>query len=62
MNLIFDFFRTTFMGEFQTTMTGDRIAIGLLVSFFLSLFILFVYQKRPLTKLFWTSLKVLLPW
>ena len=44
MNLIFDFFRTTFMSEFQTTMTGDRIAIGLLVSFFLSLFILFVYR------------------
>lgn len=44
MNLIVDFFRTTFMSEFQTTMTGDRIAIGLLVSFFLSLFILFVYR------------------
>ena len=44
MNQIFDFFRTTFMSEFQTTMTGDRIAIGLLVSFFLSLFILFVYR------------------
>lgn len=44
MNQILDFFRDTFMSEFQTTMTGDRIAIGLLVSFFLSLFILFVYR------------------
>lgn len=44
MNYIVDFFRTTFLNEFQTTMTGDRIAIGLLVSFFLSLFILFVYR------------------
>ena len=44
MNLIFDFFRTTFTSEFQTTMTGDRIAIGLLVPFFLSLFILCVYR------------------
>lgn len=44
MNFILDFFRSTFESEFQTTMTGDRIAIGLLVSFLLSLFILFVYR------------------
>ncbi len=44
MNLIFDFFRSTFESEFQTTMTGDRIATGLLVSFFLSLFVIFVYH------------------
>ena len=44
MDLILDFFRTTFESEFQTAMTGDRIAIGLLVSFFLSLYILFVYR------------------
>lgn len=44
MKFIIDFFRTTFESEFQTTMTGDRIAIGLLVSFALSLFILGVYR------------------
>ncbi len=44
MNLILDFFRSTFESEFQTTMTGDRIAIGLIVSFLLSLYILFVYR------------------
>ena len=44
MDQIINFFRDTFMSEFQTTMTGDRIAIGLLVSFFLSLYILMVYR------------------
>jgi len=44
MNLIFDFFQTTFQNEFQTTMTGDRIASGLLVSFFLTLLITLVYR------------------
>ncbi|MBR5295254.1 MAG: DUF4956 domain-containing protein [Clostridia bacterium] len=44
MNLILDFFRTTFESEFQTMMNGERIAIGLLVSFFLSLYIIFVYR------------------
>lgn len=44
MDQILNFFRDTFTGEFQTTMTGDRIAIGLLVSFFLSLYILLVYR------------------
>ena len=44
MDLILDFFRTSFESEFQTTMTGDRIAIGLLISFLLSLYILFVYR------------------
>ena len=44
MNLIFDFFRNTFEGEFRSVMMGDRIAIGLLVSFFLSLYVIFVYR------------------
>ncbi len=44
MTQILDFFKTTFESEFQTTMTGDRIAIGLLVSFFLCLFLLLVYR------------------
>ncbi len=63
MNLIFDFFRTTFENEFQTTMTGDRIAIGLLVSFFLSLYIIliyrFTYQGIALNKNFTFSLLLL---
>lgn len=44
MTQILDFFRTTFESEFHTTMTGDRIAISLLVSFVLSLFVLLVYR------------------
>lgn len=44
MNHILSFFQSTFQNEFQTTMTGDRIAIGLLVSFFLTLYIVFVYK------------------
>ncbi|MBE6712641.1 MAG: DUF4956 domain-containing protein [Ruminococcaceae bacterium] len=44
MNQIIDFFRTTFESELQTTMSLDRIAIGLLVSFFLSLYILLIYR------------------
>lgn len=44
MNIVLEFFKTTFEDEFQTTMTGDRIAIGLLISFFLSLFIVLVYK------------------
>ncbi len=44
MNIILDFFKDTFLNEFQTTMTGDRIATGLLVSFFVTLFILLVYR------------------
>ncbi len=44
MNIVFDFFRTTFENEFQSTMTGDRIATGLLVSFFLSLYVIMVYR------------------
>ena len=37
-----EFLKDTFFNEFETTMTGDRIAIGLLVSFFLSQ----VYKER----------------
>ncbi len=44
MDLIVNFFRDTFMSEFQTTMTGERIAIGLLVSFSLTLYVLLVYR------------------
>ncbi len=44
MQTVIDFFKDTFMNEFQTTMRGDRIAIGLLVSFFLSLFVILVYR------------------
>lgn len=44
MNIVLDFFKTTFSNEFQTTMTGDRIASGLLVSFFLALLIVLVYR------------------
>ncbi len=44
MNIVFDFFKTTFEHEFQTTMTLDRIASGLLVSFFVSAFLVFVYR------------------
>ena len=44
MDIIFQFFKDTFDSEFQTTMTGDRIAIGLLGSFFVMMFILLVYR------------------
>jgi len=44
MNIIIDFFKTTFQNEFQTTMTGDRIASGLLVSFFLTIYLILVYK------------------
>lgn len=44
MNIVIDFFKTTFLNEFQTTMSGDRIASGLLVSFFLSLFVILIYR------------------
>ncbi len=44
MNYIVDFFTGTFQNEFQTTMTGDRIASALLVSFFMTLFIVLVYK------------------
>jgi len=44
MDLIIDFFKTSFLNEFQTTMTGDRIASGLLVSFFVTLFVVIVYR------------------
>ena len=44
MNLVIDFFKDTFLNEFQTTMTGDRIAVGLLVSFFVTLFITMIYR------------------
>ncbi len=44
MDIVIDFFRSTFQDEFQTTMTGDRIASGLLVSFFIALFVIFVYR------------------
>ncbi|MBR2635184.1 MAG: DUF4956 domain-containing protein [Clostridia bacterium] len=43
-DMIVEFFKTTFQNEFQTTMTGDRIAVGLLVSFFVSLFITLIYR------------------
>ena len=39
-----EFLKETFFSEFETTMTGDRIAIGLLVSFFLSLFVILIYR------------------
>lgn len=44
MNIVFDFFKNTFLTEFQTTMSGDRIASGLLVSFFLALYVILVYR------------------
>ena len=44
MDLMIDFFKTTFQNEFQTTMTGDRIASGLLVSFFVTLFVILIYR------------------
>lgn len=44
MDIIFQFFKETFLSEFQTTMSGDRIAIGLLVSFFVMLYVLLVYR------------------
>lgn len=44
MSQIIDFFRMTFESELQTTMSLDRVAIGLLVSFFLALYVLFVYR------------------
>ncbi len=44
MNIVVDFFKDTFLNEFQTTMTGDRIAIGLLVAFFVTLFITLIYR------------------
>jgi len=44
MDIIFQFFKDTFQSEFQTTMTGDRIAIGLVASFLMMLFVLFVYR------------------
>lgn len=44
MQTILDFFSDTFLNEFQTTMTGDRIASGLIVAFFLALWIIFIYK------------------
>ena len=44
MDIVINFFKDTFSNEFQTTMTGDRIAVGLLVSFFVTLLILLVYR------------------
>lgn len=44
MNYIIDFFTATFQNEFQTTMTGDRIASALLVSFFMTLYIVLIYK------------------
>jgi hypothetical protein len=44
MEIILKFFKDTFLNEFQTTMTGDRIATGLLVSFLVTLFIVLVYR------------------
>ena len=44
MQNVLDFFRTTFLTEFESAMTGDRIASGLLVSFFLTLFAILVYR------------------
>ena len=44
MNEIFDFFKTTFENEFQTTMTGDRIASALALSFFMTLFLVLIYK------------------
>ena len=44
MQQILDFFKDTFLSEFETTMTGDRIASGLLVSFFLTLFAVAIYR------------------
>ena len=44
MQQILDFFKDTFLTEFETAMTGDRIASGLLVSFFLTVFALVVYR------------------
>ena len=44
LNQIITFFKTTFENEFQTTMSGDRIATGLLVSFFVALFVVLIYR------------------
>lgn len=44
MQQILDFFKDTFLTEFETTMTGDRIASGLLVSFFVTIFMILVYR------------------
>lgn len=44
MQTVINFFRDTFLDEMQTTMSGDRIASGLLVAFFLSLFAVLVYR------------------
>ncbi len=44
MQQILDFFKDTFLTEFETTMTGDRIASGLLVAFFLTLMSVGVYR------------------
>lgn len=44
MQQILDFFKDTFLTEFETAMTGDRIASGLLVSFFLTAFAILVYR------------------
>lgn len=44
MALVFDFLKETFLDEFQTTMAADRIASALLVSFFVSIFILILYR------------------
>ena len=44
MNQIIDFFKNTFNDEFQTTMTGDRIASGLLVACILTLWVVLVYR------------------
>lgn len=63
MNIFFDFFRNTFENEFLSTMTGDRIAVSLLVSFVLSLYVIFVYhityQGVALNKNFTFSLLLL---
>ena len=44
MQKVLDFFKDTFLSEFESAMTGDRIASGLLVSFFLTLFLIAVYR------------------
>ncbi len=44
MNYFLDFIKTTFQSEFQTTMSGDRIASALFVSFLVTLFVILVYR------------------
>lgn len=44
MDQMMTLIRDSFFNEFQTTMTGDRIAIGLLVSFFVALFVVLIYR------------------